>query len=225
MFTKQRTFAWHVGHFDRYFMNIVYVVVPTVIFALILSTVADFAYTRFHFWGKDILFAVILVGLAIPLDILVIPLFYDMLKLKLINTYWAVILPPAAKTMPIGILLLHSFIEELPSEIVDASRVDGCSNLQILWHIIVPLSKPCLTSLLVFTFMWTWNLFILPIVVILEDTMRTLPVGLNYYQGRYSTDTPLLMAGATITSLPIVLIYLFFQRQFIRGIVAGAIKS
>jgi raffinose/stachyose/melibiose transport system permease protein len=186
---------------------------------------AAYAFSQYKFWGKEIIFAVILVGLAIPLDILVIPLFYNLLELNLLNTHWAVILPTAAKILPFGVLLVRSFIDELPDEILDAGKIDGCSSLQILRHIVVPLSMPCITSLLVFTFMWTWNLFILPVIFIQKDDMRTLPVGLNYYQGRYATDIPLLMAGATISSLPIVIIYLFFQRQFIKGIMAGALKS
>jgi len=217
--------AWQRGHFDRYFMNSVYVAVPTVILVLVLSTLAAYTFSMLKFRGKDVVFAILLVGLAIPLDILIIPLFYDLLDLKLINTHWAVILPTAAKTLPFGVLLLRSFMEELPNEILDAGKIDGCSSFQLLRYIVVPLSGPCLTSLLVFTFMWTWNLFFLPMVMIQENSMRTLPIGLNYFQGRHSQDIPLMMAGAIITSLPVVIIYVIFQRQFIKGIVAGAVKS
>lgn len=217
--------AWKVGHFDRYFMNSIYVAVPTIIGILVLSTLAAYAFSMMRFKGKNILFLLILIGLAIPLDILIIPLFYDLKDLKLLNTHWAVILPMTAKIIPFGVLLLRSFIDELPEEIMDAGRIDGCGSFQLLRHIVVPLSMPCLLSLLVFSFMWTWNVFILPVVMIQEDDMRTLPIGLNYFQGRYSTDIPLLMAGATISFLPIVLIYMVFQRQFIRGIMAGALKA
>jgi raffinose/stachyose/melibiose transport system permease protein len=177
------------------------------------------------FRGRDIAFGIILAGLAIPLDILIIPLFYQLLDMELLNTHWAVILPTAAKIIPFGVLLLRSFMEELPSEILDAGKIDGCSTLQLLRHVVVPLSGPCLTSLLVFTFMWTWNMFFLPVVMIQEDSMRTLPIGLNYFQGKHTQHIPLLMAGATISSVPIVVIYMIFQRQFIKGIVAGAVKS
>lgn len=217
--------AWKVGHFDRYFMNSIYVAIPTVIAILVLSTLAAYAISMMRFKGKNVIFVIFLIGLAIPLDILIIPLFYDLLALKLLNTHWAVILPTAAKIIPFGVLLIRSFIEELPEEILDAGKIDGCNSLQLLRFIVVPLSMPCMLSLLVFSFMWTWNLFILPVVMIQEDDMRTLPIGLNYFQGRYSTDIPLLMAGATISSLPIILIYMLFQRQFIRGIMAGALKA
>lgn len=216
--------AWKVGHFDRYFMNSIYVVIPTVLLVLILSLLIANAFSLMRFRGKRALFAIFLLGLAIPLDILIIPLFYDLLRFGLLNTPWALILPISAKIIPFGILLLRGFIDELPPEILDAGLIDGCSRFQLLRNIVVPLSWPAIASLMVFTFMWTWNTFFLAVVVIQEDAKRTLPVGLNYFQGRYETDIPLLMAGAIVSCLPITIIYLFFQRQFIRGITAGAIK-
>ncbi len=216
--------AWEVGHFDRYFMNSIYVVIPTVILVLILSLLIAYAFSLMRFRGKRVLFALLLLGLAIPIDILIIPLFYSLLRFGLLNTPWALILPISAKIIPFGVLLLRGFIDDLPQEILDAGLIDGCSRFQLLRHVVVPLSLPVITSLLVFTFMWTWNMFFLPIVVIQEDAKRTLPVGLSYFQGRYETDIPLLMAGAMISCLPIIVIYLFFQRQFIRGITAGAIR-
>jgi len=216
--------AWQVGHFDRYFMNSIYVVVPTVVLVLFFSSLAAFAFSLMNFGGKRTLFAVFLIGLTVPLDILIIPLFYDLLALGLLNTHWALILPQVAAILPFGILLLRGFMEDVPKDILDAARIDGCSAVILLYHIMIPICKPSLTALLVFSFMWTWNQFLLPVVVIQEDAMRTLPVGLNYFQGRYSTNMPFLMAGATISFLPIVLIYISFQRQFIKGITAGALK-
>jgi raffinose/stachyose/melibiose transport system permease protein len=216
--------AWQVGHFDRYFVNSVTVVIPTVLIILIFSTMAAFAFSQLRFKGKNVLFAILLIGLAVPLDILIIPLFYSLLNMGLVNTHWALILPQAAAILPFGILLLRSFMEDIPGEILDSAKIDGCTTLGLLYYIIVPLSKPALASLLVFSFMWTWNQFLLPVVLIQNDLMRTLPVGLNYFQGRYSTNMPLLMAGATISLLPIVMVYIVFQRQFIKGITAGALK-
>jgi raffinose/stachyose/melibiose transport system permease protein len=216
--------AWQVGHFDRYFLNSVYVVIPTVLIILVFSTLAAFAFSQLRFKGKNLLFAILLIGLAVPLDILIIPLFYDLLDMGLVNTHWALILPQAAAILPFGILLLRSFMEDVPGEILDSAKIDGCSTLGLLYYIVAPLSRPALASLLVFSFMWTWNQFLLPVVLIQDDRMRTLPVGLNYFQGRFVTNMPLLMAGATISFLPIVLIYVVFQRQFIKGITAGALK-
>lgn len=216
--------AWRVGHFDRYFLNSIYVVIPTVLIILVFSTLAAFAFSQLRFKGKNLLFAILLIGLAVPLDILIIPLFYDLLNMGLVNTHWALIFPQSAAILPFGILLLRSFMEDVPGEILDSAKIDGCSTFGLLFHIVVPLSRPALASLLVFSFMWTWNQFLLPVVLIQDDRMRTLPVGLNYFQGRYSTNIPLLMAGATISFIPIVLVYVVFQRQFIKGITAGALK-
>jgi raffinose/stachyose/melibiose transport system permease protein len=216
--------AWTRGHFDRYFLNSILVAIPTVALVLVCSTLAAYAFSLMEFRGKNALFIIFLVGLTIPLSILIIPLFYELLSLGLLNTYWALVLPQVAKTLPFGILLLRSFMDDFPTEILDAARIDGCSTWGLLYRVVVPLSAPALTSLLVFTFMWTWNQFVLPVVLIQDDAMRTLPVGLNFFQGRFVTDIPLMMAGAIISFLPIVLMYVFFQRQFIKGITAGAFK-
>ena len=216
--------AWTRGHFDRYLLNSVLVAIPTVVLVLVCSTLAAYAFSLMEFRGKNVLFIIFLLGLTIPLSILIIPLFYELLSLGLLNTYWALVLPQVAKTLPFGILLLRAFMEAFPTEILDAARIDGCSTWGLLYRVVVPLSAPALTSLLVFTFMWTWNQFVLPVVLIRDDAMRTLPVGLNFFQGRFVTDIPLMMAGAIISFLPIVLMYMFFQRQFIRGITAGAFK-
>lgn len=216
--------AWTRGHFGRYFLNSVYVSVATVILVLVLSTLAAYGFSQFNFRGKRVLSSIFLFGLTIPMSILIIPLYYNLLSLGLVNTHLGLILPQAAKTLPFGILLLRSFMDDFPTDILDAARVDGCTNFGLLYRVVVPLSYPALTSLLVFAFMWAWNQFALPIVVIFDDSMRTLPAGLNYFQGRYITDLPLLMAGANIASMPIVLMYVFFQRQFIKGLTAGAFK-
>ena len=149
----------------------------------------------------------------------------QMLNLKLLSTHWALILPEIATGLPFGILLLRSFIQDLPSEIMDSARVDGCNRLQLLVQIVTPLTRPALLSLLIFNFMWSWNQFLLPSFLIQQDSVRTLPAGLRFFLGRYSNDIPLLMAGATISFLPVVIVYMIFQRHFIQGIAAGALSG
>jgi raffinose/stachyose/melibiose transport system permease protein len=216
--------AWDIGRFGTYFLNSVLVVVPVVIGVLLLSLLAAFAFVSYEFRGKSTVFAVLLAGLTIPIGVLVVPLYYQMLGLKLVNTIWALVLPEIAISLPFGILLLRSFMTNLPRAIIDAARIDGANDWQLLWHVVAPLTRPALLSLLIFTFMWSWNQFLLPVVLVQTESARTLPLGLNFFQGRYSSNLPLLMAGATISFLPIVLIYVAFQRQFIRGITAGALK-
>lgn len=216
--------AWRVGKFGGYFVNSLVVAIPTVILILVFAMLAAYAFARMKFRGKDVLFIFFMVGLTIPMSVLVIPLFYEMRDLKLLSTPWALILPQVAKQLPFAILLLYSFIRDLPGEILDAALIDGCNRRQLLTRIVVPLSTPAMVTLIVFSFMWSWNNFLLPIILIHEDAARTLPVGLNAFRGRFVTDIPMMMAGATITYLPVLLVYVIFQRQFIRGISAGALK-
>ncbi len=217
--------AWVGGNFSTYFGNSILVVVPVVVGILFLALMAAYAFALMSFRGRDILFIIFLAGMTIPLSVLIIPLFYEMIALKLNNTIWALILPQIAIALPFSILLIYSFIRDLPREILDSGRIDGCTSFDLLRYIVAPLSAPAMLTLLVFNFMWTWNQFLLPTVLIQIDSKRTLPVGLNFFQGQFSNDIPLLMAGATITFMPIVIIYLIFQRHFIQGIAAGAIKS
>ncbi|MBK9123618.1 MAG: carbohydrate ABC transporter permease [Chloroflexi bacterium] len=217
--------AWEQGRFGTYFVNSVVVSAVVVIGVLVLSLMAAYAFALMKFRGRTLLFVYFLVGLTIPLSVLVIPIFYQMLELKLLSTLWALILPQIATGLPFGILLLRSFIRDIPSEILDAARVDGCSRIRMLLHIVTPLTRPALLSLLIFNFMWSWNQFMLPSFLIQQDSMRTLPAGLRFFIGRYSNDIPLLMAGATISFLPILIVYVIFQRQFIQGISAGALSG
>ena len=217
--------AWEKGHFSQYFVNSIIVTVPSVLIILAFSLLAAFAFARKTFPGKNFVFIIFLLGLAIPGDILIVPLFYNLKDMGLLNTPWALILPSAAFGLSFGILLLRGFIATLPSEILEAALIDGCSEWQLLTKIVIHLCRPALLSLLVFNFMWTWNQFLFPIVLIQKDAMRTLPVGLNYFQGKYVTNVPLLMAGATIVFLPVILLYILFQRDFIKGITTGALKS
>jgi raffinose/stachyose/melibiose transport system permease protein len=216
--------AWHAGHFDRYFMNSLLVVVPSVTGVLGLSLLSGFAFALWSFPGKRLLFGLFLLGLTLPLGVLVIPLFYQMKALGLLDSLWALILPQVSILLPFGTLMMRAFIQDLASEIFDAARIDGCTSVQLLRLVVVPLVRPALLSLMVLSFMWTWNQFLLPVVLTQSEGSRTLPLGLNLFKGRYGTDLPLLMAGATITFLPVVLVYLALQRHFIKGISAGALK-
>jgi raffinose/stachyose/melibiose transport system permease protein len=217
--------AWENGHFGLYFRNSLMITLPVVVGVLAFSLLAAYAFALLSFRGKNALFTLLLVGLTIPLGVLAIPLFYEMLALRLLDTHWALILPQIGISMPFGILLLRSFIQDLPREILDAGRIDGCTDWGLLRHIVLPLSRPALFSLLIFSFTWSWNEFLLAIVLLQTEAARTLPLGLNFFRGRYSTDFPMLMAGATITFIPVMIVYLIFQRHFIKGIAAGSLSG
>lgn len=216
--------AWEDGHFGTYLVNSILVVVPVVLMVLVVSLLAAYAFALRRFRGSTLLFGLLMVGLTIPLDLLIIPLYYEMVDFHMLDTLWALILPQVAIGLPFGVLLLRAFIADLPRDLLDAGRMDGCSELRLLTHVVLPLCKPALMSLLVFIFMWTWNQFLLPLVLVQTDGARTIPVGLSFFQGRYVTQLPLMMAGVTIAALPVVVVYVFFQRHIIKGITAGALK-
>lgn len=217
--------AWREGHFGAYFINSILVVIPTALGVVALALLAAYAFAMFRFRGKHLLFTFFLVGLTVPLGILVIPIFYQMVSLKLVNDLWALILPQTAVGLPFAILLLRGFIRELPAEILDAGRIDGCSSWGLLRFIVAPLSRPALLSVMIFNIVWVWNQFLLPVVLIHKASARTLPQGLSVFLGRYGADFGLLMAGATISFIPVVIVYVIFQRQFVKGIAAGALSG
>ncbi len=217
--------AWREGNFGVYFINSILVVIPTALGVVTLSLLAAYAFAMFRFKGKNFLFTFFLIGMTVPLGILIIPIFYQMVSLKLVNNLWALILPQTAVGLPFAILLLRGFIHELPREVLDAGRIDGCSNWGILRFIVMPLSRPALLSVMTFNIVWVWNQFLLPVVLIHKASARTLPQGLSVFMGRYGADFGLLMAGATISFIPVIIVYVIFQRQFVKGIAAGALSG
>jgi raffinose/stachyose/melibiose transport system permease protein len=216
--------AWVRGNFGIYFKNSVFIVIPVVLAVIICSTLAGYAFGRFKFRGSRVLFLYFIAGMGVPLEAVIIPLYYTMRGLNLHNTHWSVILPLISLILPFGILLLSSFISQIPSDLLDAAKVDGATNWQTLWYVVVPLSRPAIVTVLVFSSLWTWNQFFLPTVMLMKNNVRTLPVGLAYFVGSYSTEQHLLAAGALMTALPVILLYILFQRQFVRGITVGALK-
>ncbi|MDQ2934038.1 MAG: carbohydrate ABC transporter permease [Chloroflexota bacterium] len=217
--------AWDRGRFGTFFANSVIVVVPVVVVSLVLSTLAGFGFARWRFRGSGILFFLLLVGLMVPFEAVIVPLYYDMRAIGLLNTYWALILPQIGMSVAFGTFWMRAFFLSAPAELLDAAAVDGANPLRALWAVMLPLAQPALLTLAVLLFTWTWNEFLLALVLVSDEAVRTLPVGLAFFVGQYSADVPLLAAGATIVSTPIVVAFLIFQRSFIRGMVAGAIRG
>jgi raffinose/stachyose/melibiose transport system permease protein len=216
--------AWTEGRFGTYFLNSVIVVVPVVAASLFLCTLMGYAFAFLPLPGRGLLLALLFLGMIIPLEGLIIPMYYNLRGIGLYNTYWALILPQVALSIPFGTYLMWVTFQSLPEELIDAAVMDGASRGTVLWRILVPMAKPTLGALTVFFFIWTWNEFLIPLVLITDDSLRTLPVGLAFFQGRYTANVPVLAAGATIVAAPLIVVYLIFQRQFIRGLVSGAVK-
>lgn len=217
--------AWTIGRMGRYMLNSICVTVPTVIGVLFLSSMAGFGFGKLKFPGRDKIFLVILVGMMIPGQALIISLYYAIVDLNLINNYLGVILPTLGTAMPFACFMMRSFYKDLPGELMDSARIDGCNLFRAFISVFVPLTIPALSALMIFEFMWVWNDLQLPLLIFFNDSVRTLPLGLQYYFGEYSSNQALIAAGVTICTFPIILLYVIFQRSFIRGITAGAVKG
>ncbi|MDD2522441.1 MAG: carbohydrate ABC transporter permease [Anaerolineaceae bacterium] len=217
--------AWTVGKFNIFFKNSVIVTTAVVISSVFLSTLSGYAFGQLPMPGKNLLFPLMLLGYMVPFEAVIIPLYNWMDALGLRNTYLALILPQIGLSVSFGTLWMSTFFENAPRELVDAATIDGCNRWQTLWLILWPLAQPATTTLIVLIFMWTWNEFLLALVMVQTEAMRTLPVGLAFFQGKYTSNLSLMAAGAIIVALPTVLIYVIFQRFFIRGMLGGAIKG
>jgi raffinose/stachyose/melibiose transport system permease protein len=217
--------AWTEGHFGRFFFNSIIVVIGVVIPSVVLSTMTGYAFARFKFRGSGVLFAFFLLGLVIPLQALVVPLYYLLRELGLLDSLWALILPQIAMSMSFGTLLMRQAFLSIPREIMEAATVDGASSWTTLWQVMFPLARPMIGTTSLMFFIWTWNEFLLPLVVNIDPRYHTLPVGLLYFQQRWTSNIPIVAAGATIIFLPLVAMFLLFQRQLIEGITQGAVKG
>jgi multiple sugar transport system permease protein len=182
-----------------------------------------YAITRKHFFGKNILTASILGVLIIPTHIIMIPLYRLMVEFSWINSFYALIVPWLVT--PFGIFLIWQYLKSVPPEIEEAARIDGASFWTIFFRIILPVSKPVLIVLAIYTFLGNWNSFLFPFLFTNDSDFRTLPVGLAFYLGKQSIDWGHLMAGASISALPIIILFLIFQKQIIKGLIAGSLKD
>jgi raffinose/stachyose/melibiose transport system permease protein len=217
--------AWTVGQFGGLFVNSVILTVPTVLGVAAASALAGYALAKIPFKGGNVIFYLFLAGLMIPFQAIMIPLYYQMRDLGLLGTYLAGILPMIALGLPFGIFLMRAFILNLPDELIDAAKVDGATDFKVFLNIVLPISRAALATVVIVQFISSWNAFLLPLIYLQDQTLRPLPLGLFNFQTRYTTDYTLVTAGILITVVPMILVYLIFQRQFIRGLTAGALKG
>ncbi|NED96876.1 carbohydrate ABC transporter permease [Phytoactinopolyspora alkaliphila] len=216
--------AWNAGRFADYLMNSTIVAVGTVTLVVAVAFPAAYALGTLDLRWANGMFMLFLLGLMIPIWSIVIPLFYQMRSLGLINTLIGAILIEAALGLPFAIFLLRANLRGLPRELLEAGRIDGGGDLRLMWSVVRPLAAPALGAIVVFQFMMSWNELIVPLFFLQTDDVRTLPIGLTFFQGRFTTDTAVLAAGTTLASLPVVVVYMIFNRQFVAGLTAGATK-
>jgi multiple sugar transport system permease protein len=209
--------------FARWFVNTMIVTVATVAGNLLFCSLAGYAFARIKFFGREVVFVLLLATLMIPFQVVMIPTFIIVKDLGLINTLNALIVPNLANAF--GVFLLRQFFRTLPVELEEAARIDGASRLSVLFKIVLPLSGPVLATLAVITFLWTWNDFLWPLITIYTPNNMTLQLGLTEFQGTHQTATNLLMAANVMSMLPVLLLFFLAQKYFIRGIATSGLKG
>jgi raffinose/stachyose/melibiose transport system permease protein len=217
--------AWTEGHFSTYLRSSAIVAVSVVVASALLAIPAGYAFGTMRFPGATPLFYVFLIGMIVPFEAMILPLYYNLRDLGLTETYWALILPQVGLSISFGTFWMRAFFRSAPRELIEAARMDGATSWTVLWRVLVPIGRPAITTMMVLIFMWTWNDFLLALVMVTDEGLRTAPLGLSYFQGRFGSDVPGLAAAAVIVALPVVIVYVFLQRHFIRGMLSGAIKE
>jgi len=211
--------------FPRMFLNSVIVTTSSVFLIITLSIFAAFSFSHLRFPMKESLYNVMIASVAMPAQVLLIPLFYLLIYFGIINTYTAVILAYAGFLIPIGILILRMFFEQIPGELTEAGIVDGASDFQLLMRILLPLAKPAIATCVILLFLDTWNEFIYAMIFMQDPTIHTVPVGLaKIGTSRYHINIGTYSASVMITIIPVMLIFAIFQRWFIAGMTMGALK-
>jgi len=196
-----------------------------VVLSTVLSCLAGYAFGTMEFAGSNVLFYLLLLGLMVPSEAVVIPLYYDLRDLHLTDTYVSLIFPQVAQSLAFGTFWMRAYFRSSSREIVEAARLDGASHGRVLWSILVPMGRPAVFTMVLLIFMWTWNEFLLPLVMISNESLRTAPLGLSAFQGQYTSGTALLSAAAVLVALPVLVVFLLTQRQFIKGMVEGSVKG
>jgi raffinose/stachyose/melibiose transport system permease protein len=210
--------------FPRYFLNSVIVTVGSIVPAVLISFLAAFAIVRGRGWVLKATNTLFLMGLAIPLQATIIPVYLIIIRLGLYDTLGAIILPSIAFAIPLSVLVLTNFIRDVPKELFESMRMDGASDWQTLWQLAFPLTKPALVTVTIYNGLGIWNGFLLPLVLTQSPEKRLLPLGLSTFQGQYSVNVPAILASVVLTTLPILVLYMIGRRQLMSGLTAGFSK-
>ena len=217
--------AWTQGHMSMYFRSSAIVAVGVVLGSVILSILGGYALGTMRFRGNKLIFYLFILGLIIPSEATIVSLYYDVQALHLIDTYWALILVEVSGEVAFGVFWMRATFLAAPPSLLESARMDGASTWQVLWRIMVPFAWPSILTLVILTFADTWNEFFLALVLTTKNEFLTAPAGLNVFQGQYIKNAPLISAAAVIVALPILVVFIFTQRQFIRGVLTGAVKG
>ena len=217
--------AFHTGNMPRYFLNSLIVAIATIVITLAASVMATYAITRLHWKGRKRMNSFFMLGLTIPIHASIVPLYTTLAKIKLLDTLWALIIPYSAFSLAMGILVCTGFMGDIPYDLDEAAMLDGCSTWGIFFRIIVPLMKPAVATVGIYTFLQCWNELMFANVFINSDKWRTLPVGVQSLSGQYTTDWGPIGAALSIATIPTLIFYIFMSKKIQDSFVAGAVKG
>lgn len=222
--TSAFTSVWQQATLGTFIKNSAIVASGTVLLSLVIAAMGGYAFSHLTWRGRQATYYFVIAFLAVPPVALLVPIYDEMNRLGLVNTYWSVILLYTALGTPFNVYLMTSYLRSISGEFIEAARMDGAGSNAIFREVVLPLAKPPLATLAIFNFLFAWNEFVFALLLLQSDSVKTATVGVLQLQGRYSTTYPTLVAGLFVISLPVIGIYLFFQRYLVRAIVAGGIK-
>ncbi len=217
--------AFRAANMATIFKSSVLIVLGAVPITVVIATMAGFALGQLKVAGGQLVFVLFLLGLTLPFEGIIVPLYYEILRMGLLDTRWAIILPLTGLFMPFGVFWMRAHFVNMPDELTEAARIDGATTWQLFWGVHVPLARPALVSLAILTTVWTWNQFLLAIVLVNNPLERTMAGALGAFQGDWGTNVPLLSAGSLLILAPMIIIYFIFQRQFLAALLQGSLKG
>jgi multiple sugar transport system permease protein len=223
--TANYTGAWSSNSFGHYFLNSLAVAVATTALAVLLSAMMAYAFARFRFPGRTLLFGLLLLGLMVPTMMLLIPQFLLAKKLLLLNSLWGLIVFYTGGSLALNTFLLRAFFQDIPHELEEAMVMDGANPWRRFWQLVLPLSRPALATVAIFTFLGSWDEFVWALTIINDPSKRTLPIAIALFQGQHATSWGLVFAASAIAVGPVIALFVAFQRQFVSGITSGALKG
>ena len=214
---------WKKVPYNRYFVNSVFIATASTLLTLFFCSLGGYAFAKYQFRGQKILFGILLASMMVPFQVLLVPLFGLMYDIGWLNSYKAIVIPFSVGAF--GVFLMRQFIVTIPSELLDAARIDGCSEFGIYYRIVLPIIKPALGALTIYSFLGSWNGYLWPLIILRDEAKYTLPIGLANLVGIYRQDYGMLMAGTLLSLMPIVILFLAMQREFVQGITLGGVKE
>ena len=214
---------WKTVPYGRYFINSVFIATASTLLTLFFCSLGGYAFAKYQFRGQKVLFGILLASMMVPFQVLLVPLFGLMYDIGWLNSYKAIVIPFSVGAF--GVFLMRQFIVTIPSELLDAARIDGCSEFGIYYRIVLPIIKPALGALTIYSFLGSWNGYLWPLIILRDEAKYTLPIGLANLVGIYRQDYGMLMAGTLLSLMPIVILFLAMQREFVQGITLGSVKE